>query len=255
MIGPLSYIGGKKRLAKIIVSLIPPHLTYCEPFCGGAQVFFHKPPSRIEILNDLDAEVVNFFRVCQQHHEELIRYSKFTVAGRATFDTLLKLTPEVMTDVQRAARFVFLQKNSYAGKVTNQYFKLNVVKPPTYNVERLPEIIESTYKRLQKVQLECRPYGKVIRSCDRETTFFYLDPPYWGKPLYKFNLLREDFVALRDTLAGIKGKFLLSLNDVPDVRELFSSFQLKEISVSYSSQPTSGKRYPELLISNYSVPS
>ena len=70
MAGPLCYIGGKHRLANAIIPLFPPHTAYVEPFAGGAQVFFHKKPSKVELLNDLDGEIVNFFRICQSHHEE-----------------------------------------------------------------------------------------------------------------------------------------------------------------------------------------
>ena len=90
MVGPLAYIGGKNRVAAKIIALLPEHTTYVEPFAGGAQVFFHKRPSEVEVLNDLDGEIVNLLRVCQWHHEELVRYLKFTVASRSWFDLLAK---------------------------------------------------------------------------------------------------------------------------------------------------------------------
>jgi len=92
MVGPLAYIGGKNRLAAKIISLLPKHTAYVEPFAGGAQVFFHKRPSEVEVLNDLDGEIVNLLRVCQWHHEELIRYLKYTVVSRSWFDLLAKTT-------------------------------------------------------------------------------------------------------------------------------------------------------------------
>jgi site-specific DNA-adenine methylase len=88
MAGPLSYIGGKNRLAKRVIEIFPKHTTYVEAFAGGAQVFFHKDPSKVEVLNDLDGEIVNFYRVCQQHHEELIRYFRFVLVSRTWFDLL-----------------------------------------------------------------------------------------------------------------------------------------------------------------------
>src|ERR1022692_987394 len=104
MVGPLAYIGGKNRLAAKIISLLPEHTTYVEPFAGGAQVFFHKRPSEVEVLNDLDGEIVNLLRVCQWHHSELIRYLKYTVASRSWFDLLAKTDPSTLTDIQRAGR-------------------------------------------------------------------------------------------------------------------------------------------------------
>src|SRR6266478_2787679 len=82
MIGPLPYVGGKNRLATKIISLLPEHTTYVEPFAGGAQVLFHKPPSHVEVLNDLDFDIVNFFRVCQWHYEELVRHLRFGLVSR-----------------------------------------------------------------------------------------------------------------------------------------------------------------------------
>src|ERR1022692_3679397 len=117
MIGPLSYIGGKNRLAAHIISLIPPHKTYVEAFAGGAQVFFHKQPSRVEVLNDLDGEIVNFFRICREHYEELLRYFHFWVVSRQMFDLLKATDPATLTDIQRAARFMYLLKGSFASLI------------------------------------------------------------------------------------------------------------------------------------------
>src|SRR5438270_9322376 len=115
MIGPLAYIGGKRRLAPQIVALLPPHVTYVEAFAGGAQVFFHKNPSRVEVLNDLDAEVFNFLRVCQSHAPELTRWLRYAVSSRRLFDLFATQAVETLTDIQRAARFLYLQKNCFGG--------------------------------------------------------------------------------------------------------------------------------------------
>src|ERR1051326_6446737 len=98
MVGPLAYIGGKKRLAKYIISIFPKHTTYVEPFAGGAQVLFHKEPSKAEVLNDLNHEVTNFFRVCQLHHEEFLRYLQFILVGRHWFALFKQQNPDSLTD-------------------------------------------------------------------------------------------------------------------------------------------------------------
>ena len=251
MIGPLSYIGGKNRLASLIISQIPPHKTFVEPFAGGAQVFFHKPPSKVEILNDLSDDIVNFFRVCQSHSPELIRYVQHMVAARTWFELLQKMDPKVLTDVQRAARFFFLQKVDYGGLVAHRNFALQVVQSTHWNPERIPKLIENTARRLQNTQIESLPYEQIIRKCDRPSTFFYLDPPYYGKKLYQFNFKEEDFRELVRLLADLQGKFILSLNDVPEVRSIFSDFRIQSIQLAYSAQKKIGKRYPELIIRNF----
>ena len=94
MHGPITQVGGKNRLAKIIIALFPSHRCYVEPFAGGAQVFYHKPLSDVEVLNDLDGDTINFFRVCQSHPDELIRCLRYHLASRRWFELLKNTDPE-----------------------------------------------------------------------------------------------------------------------------------------------------------------
>lgn len=251
MVGPLAYIGGKNRIAKKIIERFPSHTTYVEAFAGGAQVFFHKEPSPVEVLNDLDGEIVNFFRVCQSHYEELLRYLKFIVVSRKWFDLLKTQNANALTDIQRAARFFYLQKNAFGGLIRNRSYHYCIVRPPNFNPESLPEIILNTHKRLARVQIESLPYQEILKRYDRPTTFFYLDPPYFGRKLYNFNFENKDFEEIAANLRHLRSKFILSLNDVPEVRKLFKSYTLHEIEFHYTSQMQAGKRYRELLISNF----
>jgi DNA adenine methylase len=251
MRGPLSYIGGKTRLAKQIIAILPEHTTYVEAFSGGAQVLFHKEPSEVEVLNDLDGEIANFFRVCQQHHEELIRYLRYMLVSRKWFELLQETNPATLTDIQRAARHLYMLKNSFGAMVVNQNYHIHVIQPPGFNLAKLPGIIEETHKRLARVQIECLPYEKMLKHYDRPETLFYLDPPYFGRSLYRYNLTSEDFVAMAERLAQLKGKFILSLNDVPEVRTIFGQFKIKAVKLAYSAQPSSGRRYGEVLITNF----
>lgn len=253
MIGPLCYVGGKRRIAAKLAALIPPHTTYVEPFAGGAQVFFAKDPSRVEVLNDLDGDIVNFFRVCQAHHDELIRYLRFTLASRRVFDLYDRQDPTTLTDVQRAARFLYLQKNAFGGRVVRRNYHFCVASPPNYNPGRLAAVIAATAKRLERVQIECLPYSEVLSRFDRPTTFFYLDPPYVGAKLYAFNLEPDDFRRLAIQLTTIRSRFLLSINDHPLAREAFAGFTVREIRVVY----TVTRKVPavrELLVANYDLP-
>jgi DNA adenine methylase len=254
MIGPIPYIGGKNRLATKIIGLLPEHTTYVEAFCGGAQVFFHKQPSDVEVLNDLDHEVVNFLRVCQWHHEELIRFMKYMVVSRRWFEIVAKIDSELLTDVQRAGRFLYLQKNAFGGLVLNQRFHYGVVQHSNFNPERIPQLIEQTHRRLQHVQLECLPYERVLTKYDRPTTLFYLDPPYWGPKLYKSNFTEADFRSLAERLRPIRGKFVLSLNDRPEVRETFAGFQVQTVELSYTARRATSRQFREVLITNFSLP-
>jgi len=251
MAGPLSYIGGKNRLAKRVIEIFPEHVTYVEAFAGGAQVFFRKNPSKVEVLNDLDGEIVNFYRVCQQHYEELLRYFKFVVVSRTWFDLLKRSDPSTLTDVQRAARYLYLLRNCFASLVRNPVYHRNVVQPPSFNLENLPKLIDNAHKRLSRVQLENTSYDEVIRRFDRPTTLFYLDPPYWGRNLYRHNLSEADFAMLAGQLEQVRGKFVLSLNDVPEVRKLFGGFYIRGVELHYTSQKVAGRRYKEVIITNF----
>ena len=255
MRGPLSYIGGKTRLAQRIIERIPEHLAYVEPFAGGAQVFFHKEPSKIEVLNDLDGEVVNLYRVCQSHHEELVRYMRFMLLSREWFERLQKTPPAALTDIQRAARYLYLQKVAFGGRVRSQSYGYFVTASNRFAPKKVPEMISRSHDRLASTQIECCPYEEVLQRYDRPTTFFYLDPPYYGVKLYQHNLERDEFSILRDRLTRLKCKFLLSLNDIPEVREIFSKFEIEEVSIYYSVQAKGERQHRELLISNYRVPS
>jgi DNA adenine methylase len=251
MIGPLSYIGGKNRLAAHIISLIPPHKTYVEPFAGGAQVFFHKQPSEVEVLNDLDGEIVNFFRICQNHYQELLRYMHYLMVSRKWFELLQKASPEYLTDIQRAARFFYLQKNAFAGRVFRRNYAAHVVQPPRFKPAAMEELIQAAHERLAGVQIESLSYKDILLRFDRPTTFFYLDPPYYEKRLYTHNFEPHDFEELAEVLKGLKGKFLLSLNDVPEVRRTYRAFQFDQIQLAYSAQKNAGNRYAELIIKNF----
>jgi DNA adenine methylase len=254
MKGPVAYIGGKNRIANQIIELFPEHKTFVEVFSGGAQVLFHKKPSGIEVLNDLDGDVVTFFRVCQLHYEELVRYLKFVLVSREWFDRLQAQDPKTLTDIQRAARFFYLQKNAYAGLVRKRKFGYSVTEPSRFNPERIPELIEATHKRLARVQIEHLPYQEVLKRYDRPATLFYLDPPYFGRKLYNFNFAEADFVEMAKRLGELQGKFVLSLNDVPEVRRIFHGFHFRDIELAYTAQQTAGKRFRELLITNYRLP-
>jgi DNA adenine methylase len=251
MVGPFSYIGGKHRLAKTIIEIFPKHKTYVEAFAGGAQVFFAKEPSAVEVLNDLDGELVNLFRVCQSHHEELVRYLRFALVSRKLFDLLKATDPTTLTDIQRAARYFYILKNSFASLVRHPNYHWHVVQRPGFNLEKLPELLHNTHQRLERVQIECLPYEEILNRFDRPTTLFYLDPPYWRRKLYRHNLSETDFERLADRLKAVRGKFVLSLNDVPEVRGLFADFHIQGVELHYTSQKAAGRRYKEVLITNF----
>ena len=249
--GPFPYLGGKTNLADTIISCFPEHATYIEPFAGGAQVLFHKPPSRSEIINDLDDELTTFFRVVQNHQQELARYASDWRCSRTWFDILRETNPKSLTDIQRATRFLYLQKVAYGSKILSQQFSCRPYGSPSFNPDTLPQIIASASNRLKHVQIECLPYERILKRFDKPSSLFYLDPPYLGKPFYHHNFKREDFETLRANLKSLRAKFLLSINDTGEIRDLFSDFYIRQVDVRYSIVVDEGSQGKELLISNF----
>ena len=180
-----------------------------------------------------------------------MRTLRYYLASRQWFGILQATPPESLTDIQRAARFFYLQRTAYGGLVRRHNYAPRVTHPANFNPTRIPTIIERTYERLKSVQIESLPYEQILKKFDRPTTLFYLDPPYWGKNLYRFNFTDADFTVLRDRLTELTGKFILSLNDVPPVRKLFSQFNITPVMITYTAQQKPGKRFRELLIKNY----
>ena len=159
--------------------------------------------------------------------------------------------PAALTDIQRAGRFFYLQKNSFGGLILKQKYHYGVTQPSNYNPERIPEILEQAHKRLRRVQIESLPYEQVLQKYDRPTTVFYLDPPYWERKLYKFNFSEADFRSLEQRLRVLQGKFILSLDDRTEVRELLAGFRMQTVDLAYTAKRDTRARHKELLITNF----
>ncbi len=254
MKGVIPYFGGKSRLAKTIINKIPEHTCYVEVFAGGASVFFAKDPSQTEVLNDLDKDLVTLYRVIKHHPEELYRQYKFSLVSRSEFDREQQVNPDTLTDVQRAARYLFLQKCAFGGHITGQTFGVSTTGKPRFNLLTLESTIEKAWQRLIHVQIECKDFRDLIIRYDRPHSFFFLDPPYWKISGYKHDFREPDFVELSAILHNISGKFLMTINDTKEVRAIFKDFFIQETTLKYSMSTTAqsrAKQRTELLISNY----
>jgi DNA adenine methylase len=250
----ISYLGGKSLLAKKIIPHIPDHKCYCEVFAGAAWLLFKKNPSNVEILNDINSDLVTLYRVVKHHLDEFVRYFRWELVSRDEFERLKGERPETLTDIQRAARFYYLLRNGYASRITNPSFSVAGTGKPRFNLLRIEEELSAVHLRLSRVYIENIHYDQFIRRFDKIQTFFYIDPPYYGcendygKGIFK----RDDFRLLRDILASIKGKFIMSINNTPEIRNIFKGFRIRKIQTTYT---TSGadkkKRIMELLIMNY----
>lgn len=248
------YIGGKRALAKRLVAMIDatPHEIYVEPFVGMGGVFFRRRRRpRKEVINDISADVVTLFRLLQRHFQQLLDVLKWQVCSRADFERLMAVDPATLTDLERAARFLYLQRTAFGGKVTGRNFGVTFEGGARFDLTKLVPMLEAVHERLCGVDIERLPYVDLLARYDRPGTLFYLDPPYFGNEGdYGAGVFaRADFERLRSLLEGIEGRFIMSINDTPEIRRLFEDFTVEEVGVSYR---LSGRVTParELIISN-----
>lgn len=249
-----AYVGGKKQLAGTIVRCIEriPHKTYAEPFVGMGGVFLRR--RRIpkgEVINDRSKDVATFFRVLQRHYVPLMDMLRWQFTGRAEFERLHASDPATLTDLERAVRFLYLQRTTFGGKVAARTFGVDPFGG-RFNVGKLEPILDALHERLTGVTIECLPWADFIRRYDRPTTLFYLDPPYFGGERdYGAGLFdRSEFAAMAEVLSGLQGRFILSINDVPEIRRAFEAFRIRPVRVTYTVARKAGaaKSAKELII-------
>ena len=252
------WFGGKKHLARRIAARIEttPHQCYAEPFVGMGGVFLRRAARpKSEVINDRNGEIVNLFRVVREHPEELARQFDWAVASRSEFARHCAVRPETLTDVQRAARFAYMQRMTFGGKPAHDATPGQIGPSPHHpsrlTPARMRRLIQAAHRRLEGVHVECLDWAVFIRRYDRPFTLFYLDPPYfahendYGRGIFE----RGDFARMAELLGQIRGRFILSLNDRPETRELFGGFQIDEVETRYSANARSTRRVGELLIS------
>ena len=250
----MAWVGGKKALRDEILARFPRNYKrYIEVFGGAGWVLFHKPPGNdFEVFNDFNGNLVNLYRCVREQPEALRNELRYMLNSRLDFEYMKGMlhSQAVLLDVRRAAYYYALIRYSYAAGTST------FGSQPHAMWNNFP-LIESAAGRLQKVVIENKDCVKLIRQYDRPESFFYCDPPYYNADQYYEAVSSDGFdhAGLADALLGIKGKFLLSYNDCPEIRALYDRpgivvegiSRLSNIAQRYEN----GKQYPELLISNY----
>jgi DNA adenine methylase len=235
------YIGGKRRLAQRLVAAIAavPHRTYAEPFVGMGGVFFRRDRRPLaEVINDRNGEVTNLFRILQRHYPQFLDTLRFQITSRREFERLKASDPATLTDLERAGCFLYLQRTAFGGKVAGQNFGVDPRSGGGFNLTRLVPVLEEAHERLAGVVIENLDWLDFIDRYDRPETLFYLDPPYhgskgdYGKQLFG----REQFEVMAGRLSKLQGRFILSINDVPEIREAFAGFDIEEAELLYGVQ-------------------
>ena len=251
----IGWVGGKKALRGTIIDMFPSPMSgrYVEVFGGAGWVLFgkEKETQQMEVFNDIDSDLINMYRCIQNHQEEFNRQFEFVLFAHETFDTYKEdLARGGLTDIQRAARYFYLIKNSFGCRKVSYATRPRSIE---HALKRLSEVKE----RLRGVLIENRNYDDLIKLYDSDDTLFYLDPPYHGtEKLYKDNgtvFTTENHVHLRDILKNIKGKFILSYNDDAFIRSLYQDFEVVGVERNSTLCSTSDNttKYKELIIKNF----
>lgn len=252
----MCWVGGKRLLRKTIAPLIPQKLTtYVEPFGGGAWILLYKDRwATSEIYNDTNGNLVNLFKIVKYHPQALKDELKWRVKSRQLFYEMRDFNFTGMTDIQRAAQFLMIVVFSFGGQVSvNDTPAFGVKrKAPAESIDRLLQRIEMVYKRLDGVTIENLDFEHCIKLYDSPEAFFYCDPPYLIREESRHYQGKFDHERLVKVLKKIKGRFLLSYNNSPEIQKLYKSFNVKEISRQRGLNLKQGFiNYKELLISNY----
>jgi len=255
---PITYYGGKQRLVNVILPLIPEHSLYCEPFVGGAAVYFAKQKSKVEVINDYNGDVVNFYRICKTNFAILKYLVDSTPHSRKVHreaEFILK-HGEQFNEIKRAWAFWIQTNMSFSARIFGGYAYARKSNESIRINRKKLLLNKHIITRMNNTDIECNDAIKVILSRDSEETFFYVDPPYYNSDCghYKGYTL-EDYIRLLEVLSKIKGKFLLSSYPseiLQSYRENFNWFQLEKTS-KVSVSRTTAKDKTEVLTANYII--
>ena len=252
---PITYYGGKQTLLKYLLPLIPAHRLYCEPFFGGGAVFFAKPKSEVEVINDINGEIVNFFKILKSNFPELQKEIRATLHSRELYKKAMVVYahPDLFSDVKRAWALWVLTNQGFAGMIGSWGFGKDDSKEASLAVKR--ENFTKDYEdRLVKVQVENNNAIKVIQRCDDKETFIYADPPYIGSDQGHYKGYSEnDYRELLDALAKVKGKFLLSSYPSKILQTYIRKYKwrVQKVTKSVAVTKHTDKVKTEMIVMNY----
>lgn len=247
------WMGGKRRLVSQLCKKIPEHQCYVELFAGGAALFFmREQQSKVEVINDLNGDLVNLYRVVQHHLEEFVRQFKWALISRQMFEWLKSASTDLMTDIQRAARFYYLQHTAFGAKVIGQNFGTATTARPV-NLLRIEEQLSEAHLRLSGVTVEHLNWDVCLMKYDRPHSFMYADPPYWQLAGYGVDFGLDQYEKMAELMLSCKSKVMLSINDHPDMRSVFKLLNIDTTQIQYTigNSEKSRDKKTELIVTNY----
>lgn len=257
---PISYYGGKQTMLKHMLPLLPPHRIYTETFAGGAALLFAKEPAEVEVLNDLNSELVNFYWAATVYYDQLKKEIDKTLHARGVYDhaRYIYQNPSFFDPVQRAWAVWTISKLSFASKMDGSFGFDKAKRTVTKKLQNAKDAFtEVLCDRLSKVTIERDNAVKMIKRFDTEDTFHFVDPPYINSDCghYEGMFSHLDLVELLEVLSNIKGKFMLTMYPHEDIDLMAEKhgWTIKEIERTISSSKTNRKKKPEWIVMNYKL--
>jgi len=259
---PIKWVGGKSKIRKRIIEILPPlgmYSCYVEVFGGAGWVLFGKKPSPVEILNDIDNELVNFYRVLKNNIDQLAqKILNYPLVSRKDFNTLLKADPTQLEMIERAHRFFYIIMASWGGEGDKPRFQTSIYDNGKGNrllgaLRTLRQRLYPVHERLSKVIIENLDWRECIDRYDDTKTVMYLDPPYpQNNCNYSFNMRGfAEHEELAKRLSGMDSKWILTSYDRKDTRKLFADFYITPVEFSSGMDGKKGRRNQEIIVTNY----
>lgn len=257
---PISYYGGKQRMADIILRLMPAHKIYVEPYFGGGAIFFSKGKSYLEVINDINGNLVNFYQVMKDRFDELNYEIEHTLYSEELHKKAFNIYkhPRGYSKIKRAWAFWMITNNSFSCKIGGGWKFDNGTGGSHQGVANRNKTVEfKFYKdRLKHVQISQRDALTVINNRNTEDTFLYLDPPYPKSDQGHYKGFKiSDLIELLNLLSLFKGKFILSNYALPELVGFANNqkWNILYFDMRLSAAKNTGRRKTEILIANYEI--
>jgi DNA adenine methylase len=251
---PITYYGGKQCMINDILPLIPEHKIYNEPFFGGGAIFFAKKPAKIEFINDISGEVVNFYKQVKTNFDALHQFIDCTLHSEFQFNEAKEIYKNSTnkTEVERAWAVWMLANQSFLAILGNTW-SIDKHKPKSKNIANKKAMFTKDYvARLENTSIFCRDALRVINNTDTAETFHYIDPPYYNADMGHYGgYTKGNFEDLLKTLTKVKGKFLLSSYPSDILSKYVKQMGWKQVFLHKNSSARADRKKIEVLTSNY----
>lgn len=261
MNSPINWIGGKSKLFEVIISIMPEHKCYVEAFAGGIWTLINKPKVSVEVINDINKELVNFYQVIQNDYDEMKEKCSFMISSREIFNQYINMSYEEiysMDKVDRAVRFLYLNRCSHSGRMKSYGYSNTRRSKICMVTDDFDKTIGEVHSRIKNLYVECGDYKAIIKRYDKrenvkeeQKVLFYFDPPYYQTYDYEGNSV--DYEELKYELSNMKSNWILSVKDSEYIRSLFNEYLIlaTEVKENIVNNKLDCDTRRELIILNY----